>query len=284
MLERLLGADVELVCSLDPEVRAIHCPQGSLEQVLLNLIINARDAMPAGGRISVTTQRVWPEAGTDQVHALLRVEDSGEGMDTATAERAFEPFFSTKQAGGGTGLGLATVESIIRQADGQIAVHSSPGSGARFDILFKEGIEAPPAAAATETELRGGQETVLVVEDEPAIRDLCVEALQAVGYRVLMAASGEQALALIRDLQGPLDLIVTDVILPGLRGDRLADAVLALRPGTPLLLMSGYPPERITGMAYLQKPFTPTGLLREVRRILDTLPAPGNPRPGVSRG
>jgi signal transduction histidine kinase/DNA-binding response OmpR family regulator len=293
MLQRVIGEDIELVTRLDPDVRPVKADPGQLEQVLLNLAANARDAMPQGGQLSIETARIGGPArlGPGEELALLTVTDTGCGMDRETCSHAFEPFFTTKEPGRGTGLGLATVYGIVEQHGGHIEVQSAPGRGATFRVYLPcvdgpvEGGDGAGAAVAPR-----GSETVLLVEDEVGLRALGRRILQRLGYTVLEAGDGRAALRLAQRHRGPIDLLLTDVILPQMTGVELARQLSALRPGMRLLFVSGYPGDALgrhgvaeAGGRVLSKPFSPALLGRTVRDVLDAA-APGVPpaaqRPG----
>jgi signal transduction histidine kinase len=289
MLQRMLGTDVTLRVELDPELAHIRCDRSQIDQILVNLALNARDAMPDGGTLVITTANVeldepLGEGNVDETLAgpcvLLRVADSGHGMDDAVRSRVFEPFFTTKAVGKGTGLGLSTVYGIVKQNDGQISVESRPGHGSVFSIYLPRVedamIEAPPADSGPMRLTGAHGETVLVVEDERAVRRLVCRALAASGYRVLEAAEGAEALDLADRHEGPIHLLLSDMIMPGLSGKDVADAMRLRRPDTPVLFMSGHTRDVLgsRGMldqatALMQKPFGPTELLRRVREVID---------------
>ncbi len=287
MLGRLIGADVELRTALAPELGAVRADPGQLEQVIMNLVVNARDAMPRGGKLTIETAN----AELDESYALehpavvagpyvmLAVSDSGVGMDAATQARIFEPFFTTKEKGKGTGLGLATVYGIVKQSGGNIWLYSEPGRGTTFKIYLPrvdQPLELPtPTPAARETPR--GTETVLLVEDDDAVRALARKMLAAHGYTVLAAPSGADALELAASHAGPIHLLVTDVVLPGISGRELAIRFQSVRPGLKVLYTSGYTDDAVVhhgvldaGIAFLQKPFTSGALARKVRETLDS--------------
>jgi len=287
MLGRLIGADVELKTALAPELGAVRADPGQLEQVIMNLVVNARDAMPRGGKLTIETAN----AELDESYALehpavvagpyvmLAVSDSGVGMDAATQARIFEPFFTTKEKGKGTGLGLATVYGIVKQSGGNIWLYSEPGRGTTFKIYLPrvdQPLELPtPTPAARETPR--GTETVLLVEDDDAVRALARKMLAAHGYTVLAAPSGADALELAASHAGPIHLLVTDVVLPGISGRELAIRFQSVRPGLKVLYTSGYTDDAVVhhgvldaGIAFLQKPFTSGALARKVRETLDS--------------
>jgi CheY-like chemotaxis protein len=286
MLRRLIGEDVSLASVLDPALGPIKADPGQMEQVLLNLAVNARDAMPRGGRLTIETANAELDEGYTRLHAearpgpyvLLAVSDTGVGMDEATRARAFEPFFTTKGPGKGTGLGLATVYGIVRQAGGHVEVYSELGRGSTFKLyLPRAGAmslsgmprEGPPGRPS-------GTEVVLLVEDEDAVRALARHVLQAQGYTVLEARHGAEAVRCCEQHAGPIHLLMTDVVLPGPGGRELAERVTTLRPGVKVLYVSGYTDDAVVRhgvleaeMAFLQKPFTVDALARKVREVLD---------------
>jgi PAS domain S-box-containing protein len=287
MLSRLLGEHVCLVTPRAPLLGRIKADPGQIEQVVMNLAINARDAMPDGGTLTIALADVELDAaprGVDVAlrsgpHVTLAVSDNGCGMDAATRVRIFEPFFTTKEVGKGTGLGLATVYGIVQQSDGAIQVESEPGRGSTFRIFLPrvEQLAAPGAKDAVPAEAASGRETVLVVEDEQAVRALEAEVLAAHGYRVLVAGDAQEALAL-EELGGEsIALLVTDVVMPGRSGRELAREFVRRRPGTRVLYVSGYANDAFVGgglldaeTCFLQKPFSPEALAQKVRDVLDT--------------
>src|SRR6266705_1616415 len=287
LLRRLLGEDVDLRTVLTPEPGSIKADPSQLEQVVVNLALNARDAMPGGGKLTIETQNVE----LDEVYArghvsaqpgsyvMLAVSDTGSGMDAATQARIFEPFFTTKEKGKGTGLGLATVYGIVKQSGGWIWVYSEPGHGTTFKIYLPRVTEAAAPAApspAPSVSVRG-TETVLLVEDEEMIRNLVQKVLKANGYTVLVAASGRDAERVAEQHDGPIHLLVTDVVMPGMNGREVAQRLAGARAGIQVLYLSGYTDDAIVhhgvlepGVAFLQKPFTPAVLGRKVREVLDS--------------
>ena len=294
MLRRLIGEDIDLVSVLPREVGHVVADPSQIEQVILNLAVNARDAMPTGGRLTIETANVEFDAAYARAHApavpgrfvMIGVSDSGAGMTPEVQARVFEPFFTTKAPGKGTGLGLATVYGIVKQSGGFIWVYSEPGQGTAFKIYLPRAADdlRPAATPAAVHEARGGDEVILLVEDEAAVRRVALHALQRYGYTVLEAALPSEALTICREHTGKIDLVVTDVVMPGMSGPDLAQQLLALRPGLKVLLSSGYPGEAIahrgelfSGLAFLPKPFTPLGLARKVREVLDA-PASQAPR------
>jgi PAS domain S-box-containing protein len=273
MLRRLIGEDVELVTMLDANLASVQADPTQVEQVIVNLAVNARDAMPNGGSVTIETANVLLE---ESELVELRMADTGVGMTDAERAQLFDPFFTTKE--GGTGLGLATVYGIVEQSGGTIEVDSAPGMGSSFRILLPrvdahaEEAEEPPASDVPES----GSETILLVEDEAVVRHLVAEILEANGYTVLQAGDGPSALELLRRHPGALELLVTDVVMPGMSGPEVAQAVTSMRPGTHVLYTSGYTDSAIghhgvlePGIAFLQKPFNAAELNRKVRAVID---------------
>ncbi|MDY3560425.1 PAS domain S-box protein [Gemmata sp. JC673] len=288
LLRRLIGEDVALTVTSHAGPCWIEADLNQLDQVIMNLAVNARDAMPTGGRLTFETRRIPVAPGTSTDSGELRagwyvslaVRDTGCGMSNEVKARLFEPFFTTKGPGRGTGLGLAVVHGIVKQAGGHIWAESVPGAGTTFHILFPEA-PAPggPGESAAVEALRPGTETVLLVEDEDAVRSLCCLVLEAQGYTVLPAADGRAALAAIARHRGRIHLLVTDVVMPEMSGRALADAVRTLQPDARVLFISGYTDDAVVrhgvrgeADAFLQKPFTPLGLARKVRAVLDGAP------------
>ncbi len=291
LLRRTIGEHVDLVTHLveDP-VPMIVADRGRLEQVLVNLAVNARDAMPGGGTLTIETQVIDVDEVVARAFAglqpgpgvMLRVGDSGAGMSEDVRTRAFEPFFTTKPKGEGTGLGLATVYGIVTQAGGVANLYSEIGMGTTFTALFPRSLEAPTPAAPPEVEAvhhRSG-ETILLVEDELAIREVAQRILEQAGYRVLTAPTAPDAVAMVRGLardgSAALDLVVTDVVMPQMLGTEVAERIAALRPGVRVLFMSGYARPVLSsqgtlepGMHLIEKPFTAATLLDRVRAVLD---------------
>jgi hypothetical protein len=289
LLRRLIGEHIALETVLDPALAAVKADPTQLEQVIVNLAVNARDAMPQGGRLRLETRNAQLDTGYTSEHSMvqpgeyvqLAVSDTGLGMDEQTKARLFEPFFTTKELGKGTGLGLSTVYGIVKQSGGYIWVYSELGLGTTFKVYLPQ-VEAAATvdlpATAPQAAPRGS-ETVLVVEDEPALRAVARRVLQRQGYAVLEAADGGAALALVSAHQGPLDLLVTDVVMPGLSGRDLADRLTAARPDLRVLYVSGYSGDAIADhgilgpdLAYLEKPFSPDALAMKVREVLDRPP------------
>jgi len=291
VLHRLIGADIEMDVTRDPGEAWVAGDPTQIEQVVLNLAVNARDAMPDGGRLTISTRQVELDDAFVQSrrgikagpHVLLSATDTGHGMDAETQARIFEPFFTTKDAGKGTGLGLSTVYGIVTQHDGHIEVASAPGAGTTLRVYLRR-VDAPEDEPAPEEEERigaGAAETILVVEDEAAVRDLAVDVLRAAGYDVLAAGSPESALAVCARHLGPIHLLLTDVILPGMSGRALAGRVAESRADTAVLYMSGYSAEALgrrgvldPGISLLSKPFTPAGLVHAVHAALARLTPP----------
>ena len=286
MLRRLIGEDVELATALHAEAGAVNADPGQLEQVLLNLVVNARDAMPGGGRVLIeTTRLLLRDELVERRHRLppgdyvcLAVTDSGLGMDEATQAHLFEPFFTTKEVGKGTGLGLATVYGIVKQSGGYIWVYSEPGRGTTVKVYLPRvpGAAEPPLPAPEPPALRGGHETVLLVEDAAPVRTLARRSLESCGYKVLDAADGRSAIELSARHAGEIDVLVTDVVMPGMSGRELAERLAPTRPAMKVLYTSGYTDDAMVrqgvlnaGVAFLQKPFVPDSLARKVREVLD---------------
>jgi CheY-like chemotaxis protein len=276
LLRRLIGEDVDLRVRLGRDAGAVRADPAQLEQVVVNLAVNARDAMPRGGRLEIVT-RAAPAAGGAGPRAVLEVTDTGVGMDAATRARIFEPFFTTKELGKGTGLGLATVYGIVKQFGGTVDVESAPGRGTTFRVALPQHRPVPagadgPAPRAPD----GGRETVLLVEDDDAIRSVVRTVLQRTGYTVLAAGTGAEALRLSAGHAGPVDLLITDVVMPGMNGRELADRLAAARAGLRVLFMSGYTDDAVLRhdvlaerVPFLHKPFLPDVLARKVRDVLD---------------
>ena len=286
MLGRLLGEDIALVTHLDPALGAVKADPGQLEQVIMNLAVNARDAMPGGGKLTIETANAELDDSYVREHfparpgsyVMLAVSDTGTGMSDEVQSHLFEPFFTTKEKGKGTGLGLATVYGIVKQSGGYIWVYTEPGHGTTFKIYLPRvaGAPAQRASGPKASPVGAGTETVLLAEDEAAVRAVARHALERQGYTVLEASSGEAALDLAERHSGRIHLLLTDVIMPGMNGRALALRLSELRPDLRVVYMSGYTEEAITrhgvlepGLTYVQKPFTPEGLARKVREVLD---------------
>lgn len=296
MLQRLIGENVELVTELAPEIATIRSDRGQLEQVIMNLVVNARDSMPNGGKITIETDDVSideTEAARLNVSAgdfvKTTISDIGSGMDEETMSHIFEPFFTTKEQGEGTGLGLATVHGIVEQSSGAIQVSSEIGKGSAFDVLLpvaKESEEAEREEAPS-GETRGS-ETLLLVEDEEMVRQLVARVLRDLGYEVFETSSGDEALSFVDTLDRSIDLLVTDVVMPGMSGSELAKKLVVKRPHTRVLFMSGYTDEAILhhgvldGEAeFIGKPFTPQELAHKVRSVLEAEEGGGRPQPAL---
>lgn len=276
MLRRLLSENIELRTALTAEPVRLKADQAQMEQVIMNLVVNACDAMPHGGVVTIETGMAADGAAT------LVVSDTGRGMDSDTQLHLFEPFFTTKAAGKGTGLGLSMVHEIVSRARGRITVESQPGCGARFRILFPRAEEPCRAAQrpGPPSDVRRGSETILVVEDEPEVRRLVHRILHRQGYRVLEASSGEEALAMYRDHPERIPLLITDVILRQMNGRELYERLRHLRPDLKVVYMSGYPDDALArhgvledGTHFLRKPFTPDAFALILREVLDGLSA-----------
>jgi signal transduction histidine kinase/CheY-like chemotaxis protein len=302
LLARLIGEHVELVVALSARPLLVEADPGQLEQVIVNLATNARDAMPSGGRLTIETEAVTvdgdgaalaPGLGPGD-YVMLSVRDTGVGMDAETRRMAFHPFFTTKEVGHGTGLGLATVNGVVEQSGGRVFVESEPGAGSCFRVLLPRAAAAaapvePPAPAAPAAGRAG---TVLLVEDEPMVRTVASQALGGAGLTVLEAGSGEQALERARAHAGPIDLLVTDVVMSRMGGPELAALLKADRPDVRVLFVSGYSRDAhlpasdvAAGVDFLEKPFTPTGIVDRAFRLLAAAPAaPGQgPTPALAQ-
>ncbi len=285
LLHRLIGEDIDLVTSLAPGLPRVRVDAGQFEQVMMNLAVNARDAMPNGGKLLIQTDTaviagVSPDGVAPGNYVLLSVSDTGKGMSEETRHRIFEPFFTTKGRGKGTGLGLSTVFGIVKQAGGEVVVESEPGSGSTFRIYLPvvERAVAAGAESGALPERKTGTETVLVVEDQSELRKLVREVLESHGYTVLNADDFRAALRIAETYSGPIHLCLTDMVMPGMSGRELASRVQQLRPKVKLLYMSGYTDhaaleleegETVPGTHFLQKPFPPEVLLAKIREVLD---------------
>jgi signal transduction histidine kinase/CheY-like chemotaxis protein len=294
LLRRLIGEDIELVTVLDPELGRILADPGQIEQVIMNLVVNARDAMPTGGTLTLETKAVELDAAGAPSrteikpgrYATLAVSDTGCGMDAETQARIFEPFFTTKNTGKGTGLGLSMVYGIVKHCGGLIQVCSEVGLGTTFKVFFPLHGQGRRVAAGEgpHYHVPRGTETILVAEDDEAILGLTRCVLEASGYQVLLARDGEEALRVAGAHRGPVHLLVTDVIMPRLGGRQLAERLQLLHPAMKVLYLSGYPDEAIlrhgvlqSGMAFLEKPFAPAVLAIKVRQVLDANPGGRSP-------
>ncbi len=289
LLGRLIGEDIELAVRPGPGLGRVRADQGQLEQVIMNLAVNARDAMPGGGRLTIEAGNVELDERYARSHVgaapgsyvMLAVSDNGTGMDADTQAHIFEPFFTTKEEGKGTGLGLSTVYGIVKQSGGNIWVYSEPGQGTSFKIYLPR-VEEPADGLAAEAPAAPpprGSETVLLVEDDDEVRGLAREILDAFGYHVLEARRGDEAVAIAVQHAGVIHLLVTDVVMPGMNGREVAEAVARQRPETKVLYLSGYTENAIVHhgivdrrTAFLQKPFAPDTLARKVREVLDQGP------------
>jgi nitrogen-specific signal transduction histidine kinase len=286
LLRRLIGEDIDLITVLEPKLGRVRADPGQIEQVIVNLSVNARDAMPRGGRLLIETSNVeldeaYARGRVDLVagrHVVISVSDTGSGMDEATASQVFEPFFTTKRNGEGTGLGLSTVYGIVKQSGGDIWVYSEPDQGTTFKIYLPrlDDLEETGGRDRRPTGPVGGSETVLLVEDEGEVRSLARKILEMNGYTVLEAENGDQALALAQRQERPIDLLVTDVVMPGINGRKLAERLTSLRGNIKVLLLSGYTDDALVregmldeALPFLEKPFTTLSLIRKVREVLD---------------
>jgi signal transduction histidine kinase/CheY-like chemotaxis protein/HAMP domain-containing protein len=289
MLRRLIGEDVQLTVRLRPEIGYVMADPSQVEQVIVNLVVNARDAMPHGGQLTIETTSVDLDAGYVRrhpgtsigPHVVLSVSDTGVGMDEDTQARVFEPFFTTKEAGKGSGLGLATVYGIVKQSGGAVWVYSEPGRGSVFKVYLRqvETITEARAPGTLRPETPGGSETILIVEDQLEVRELAADILTSHGYAVLTAGDAKEAATVFAEHRDEIDMLLTDVVMPGASGRQLADSLTAMRPGIKVLYMSGYTDQAIVnhgvleaGIAYLEKPFTIPAITRAVRDVLDARP------------
>jgi nitrogen-specific signal transduction histidine kinase/CheY-like chemotaxis protein len=289
MLRRLIGEDIELSIDLSPSLSLVKADPGQIEQVIVNLVVNARDAMPDGGRITIATTgadlsssyaAVHPEV-VPGPHVLLSVANTGHGMNDETQMHLFEPFFTTKEGGKGSGLGLATVYGIVQQSGGHLRVNSAADRGSTF-LIYLPRVEPPEdgvqgADRSLLPHPSPGTETVLLAEDEEVVRRFAREILSGNGYKVLEAGSGREALLLSEAYRGEIQLLLTDVVMPKMSGRELTERIRPLRPDLRILYMSGYTDDAILrhgvledGIPFLQKPFTPEGLARKVREVLDS--------------
>jgi PAS domain S-box-containing protein len=301
MLRRLIGEDIDSLTVLEPSLGQVKADPGQIEQVILNLAVNARDAMPKGGKLTIETANVYLDNQYVRRHTailpghyvMLAVSDTGCGIDAETQVRMFEPFFTTKEQGKGTGLGLSTVYGIVKQSGGNIWVYSEVGKGTTFKIYLPriDGVTEMNEARDTPAELPQGRETVLLTEDEEQVRQMIRKILEMNGYHVLEASGGDEALAIYKQHEGQIDLIMTDVVMPQMSGRELAQSLEVLHPGIKVLYMSGYTDDAIVRhglldqeIAFLQKPFTPDALMRKVREVLDASPQDEQVLPGLLTG
>jgi PAS domain S-box-containing protein len=286
LLRRIIGEDIELVTILAEDLGSVKADPGQIEQVILNLAVNAKDAMPNGGKLTIETANAELDETYARSHivvipgryVMFSMSDIGVGMSPEVRERIFEPFFTTKEKDKGTGLGLSTVYGIVKQSGGNIWVYSELGQGTTFKIYLprEEKLPEETLEKGLEEELPGGRETVLVVEDEDGVRKLTVQILQKHGYKVLEASQGDEALFISKKYEEPIHLLITDVVMPGMSGHELSDRLSSLRPEIEILYMTGHTNGAIIhhgvlepGVNLLQKPFTPEGLARKVREVLD---------------
>jgi nitrogen-specific signal transduction histidine kinase/CheY-like chemotaxis protein len=286
LLTRLIGENIRLEWQLTTPVDRVNADPGQVEQVVLNLALNARDAMPGGGTLSIETANVELDAAyvsdhpgaVPGKHVMLAISDTGIGMDRVTQEHVFEPFYTTKEVGSGTGLGLATVYGIVKQSGGSIFIYSEPGQGTTFKIylpccdLIADPIPVQPSAE----QILKGNETILLVEDQPEVRAVARATLTRAGYTVLEASQGEEALQIEQDYRERIHLLLTDVVMPTMSGRELARRLLQRRSDIRVLYTSGYTDDAIvhhdvieSGVAFIQKPFLPANLLRKIRNVLD---------------
>jgi PAS domain S-box-containing protein len=296
MLRRLIGEDIDLVTVLSPELEAVQADPAQIEQVIMNLAVNARDAMPTGGKLTIETNNVYLDEAYAQAHhavvpglyVMLALSDSGSGMDAETKGRIFEPFFTTKELGKGTGLGLATVYGIVKQSGGNIWIYSEPGQGTTFKIYLPRVVgDVEPIKSEAPVPLHlPGSETILVVEDNDDLREVICKTLGKQGYVVLAAANGKEALQIFENRTWPIDLLLVDVVLPQMSGAEVVKRLQGFDPNIKALYMSGYTNNAIvhhgvldTDVAFLQKPFKGTALLMKIRDVLDSswrmYPPPG---------
>jgi two-component system cell cycle sensor histidine kinase/response regulator CckA len=291
MLRRMIGEDVELVTSLADDLGMVKTDPGWIEQVIMNLAVNARDAMPSGGKLMIETNNAELDEPYARSHVAIKpglyvklcVSDTGVGIAQEVREHIFEPFFTTKKKGKGTGLGLSTVYGIVKQSGGSIRVYGEPGLGTTFHIYLprvEESLE-DMRKKVTREELPDGGETILLVEDEEDVRKLAVRILERQGYTVLEASCGNDALGLSKEHKEPIHMVLTDVVMPGMSGPQLADQLINLHPKMKVLYMSGYTDNAVfhqgileEGVNYIQKPFTIEGLINKMREVLDKNSSP----------
>jgi CheY-like chemotaxis protein len=287
MLKRLIGEDVALETHLAGSLGNVKADPGQIEQVIVNLAVNSRDAMPKGGRLTVRTENQRFDASPDERlqdsvpsgrYVMLSVTDTGVGMDRETKEKIFEPFFTKKGPGEGTGLGLATVYGIVRQAEGFIRVYSELGMGTTFKVFLPE-VDGDPSSILSphaETPFIHGSETILVAEDQEGVRNMTQKILEKCGYNILAAEGPEEALRLAKTYEEPIDLLLTDVVMPGMSGPELVESLAAVRPETPVIYMSGYTDDQLQhhgvldeNVVLIEKPFSAKGLAGAIRMVLN---------------
>ena len=286
MLIRLIGEDIDLKTVPGGDLGPVKVDAGQVEQILVNLAVNARDAMPDGGTLLIETANADLDEAYCARHpyvrpgryVMLAVSDTGHGMSEEVRKQIFEPFFTTKPKGTGTGLGLATIYGVVKQSDGSIEVYSEVGKGTTFKIYLPrvEGEAARPRELDLAMEPPAGSETVLLVEDEEIVRNLCVRFLKSSGYRVLQASHGDEAMALAKEHKNRIDLLMTDVVMPGMNGRELADRLTRIHPETRVLFASGYTNDAIVhhgvldeGVSFIGKPYSLSALAKKVREVLD---------------
>jgi signal transduction histidine kinase/TusA-related sulfurtransferase len=285
MLGRLIGEDMNLKAIQESALWNVEADPGQMEQVIVNLVINARDAMPRGGNLTIETANVDLDEAYFNGHGvkkmpgsyvMLAISDTGIGMDEETRSRIFDPFFTTKEKGKGTGLGLSTVYGIVKQSEGYIWAYSEPGQGTTFKVCLPKVEKDVVLVEKATIDTMEGSETVLVVEDDDSVRKMTRKILQRFGYEVLDARDGEEALKVIKEYEGPIQLMLTDVVMPGMSGRDLSDSMQALRPEVKVIYMSGYTDDAIghhgvidPGVNFIEKPFTPESIARKVREVLE---------------
>jgi CheY-like chemotaxis protein len=284
MLRRIIGENVELVILPESPLWSVRADPSQIEQVIVNLAVNARDAMPEGGKLTIETRSVTLDEDyarqyaevTPGEYVMLAVSDNGTGMAEEVKQHIFEPFFTTKDPGKGTGLGLATCYGIVKQNGGHLWFYSEPGYGTSFKVYLPRAPGEVSVAGTDTTRLVGGTETILLAEDEDIVRNFAMRKLRDYGYNVLEACNGVDALAQASAYEGKIDLLLTDVVMPQMGGKALAEKIVMERPGIKILYTSGYTDQAIIhsgsldeGVAFMQKPYTSSGLARKVREVLD---------------